>query len=846
MAVALAVCGAAFPDPGQGQVRTTGRGGVTLLPAPGSPGSPVGFVGPIAGSARATVDHPLFHSSYMGEEDQVVATTRYGPVTSRDLYLWLILRDAPAPFLLENYRKARTVSEREAVAETLRREIDDFVFTNYVLPQRMGNGPCDAVSGLREQLRILPAYQLTYLLRLIRPSVCIQQADRVKFLQEHRALYAQPERYRVRYIRLKSTFTEPIEEQDRVEARIVDLRQQIAQGDLTFAEAARRFSQAPSAARGGEIPPFAKGQLFFFFEEALSSLEPGEVSQPFRGPDGSYYLVQLLEVLPPQEPTLDDPDVAARVDEALWRKVLRAQYEYEGRLLFERNPVVLLISDWDTRADSDLVGYVGDFALTKGQMRDLFPFIEGDDLRRRDTLVFDILRPLLEREAMAQEVRQAGCDHDPILQRARWIVQNLTRRDAFMEQCEATLRLDEATVRSFWRRNPKLFTPMAMKRLFRVTLSPTNVGPPAEALVGELARILTVTARGEAPTALPPAMVASPGSIVDEVLSAGGAGAQELFGEPLPPEPFGTEGDEPLELDLSPIDTTGTLELPASQLADDLTTDGLETAELESTGTLETTGTVDLTVPQGGAAPTPAAGGGLASGLGGFGGLGAAAAAGTDAAAPPAPAPALPPPVPAQTIQPAAPPAPPAAVPAPPGAPATDAVAQEVDWSRIGPYEAVPNPLCPPIYEAPLYGNSLADFVAPRPPAVPWPSSIPFNPDLRFPKISATEFTALFKSYQSPDFALRVEDLGYLYVQDRKEIPVQVADLEPGAFSYPVPAGPAAVSYYVAGARQPVRPRFEEIRSRVYATYRQVHTQKCISDTMEEALKQARVEYRFE
>lgn len=811
--------GAAITAPADlsAQIRISNQS-VTMLPAPGAFTTPsIPSVGAAGGAS--TAGHPLFRSNYMGEEDQVVATSRFGPVTSRDLYLWLIMRDSPTPFLLDAYYKARTQAEKDALARTLRSEIDEFVFTNYVIPEIMGQAPCDAISGLREQLHLLPAYQLVYILRMIKPQICIEQADRQKFLQEHRALFAAPERSRVRYIRLNSTFTEPIEEQDRVEARIVDLRQQIAQGDISFAEAARRHSQAPSAERGGEIPPIRKGELFFFFEEAVAALEPGEVSPPFRGPDGSYYLVQLLEKLPPQEADLADPQQASRVDDMLWRKVLAATYKYENQELFRSRRPVILTSDWDARCDDDLVAYVGDFGLTKGQIRNAFPHIESEDLRLRHDLLAALLKPLLERAAMAQEVTASGCADDPLLQRSRWIAANLTRRDAFAATCEAGLDLRESTVRSFWRRNPELFTPVAMKRIFKVSLVPTNVGPPAESLVGELARVLTMVAEGESPRPLPPAVVASPGSVVDAILSGGGEAAQSLFGLPEAIVPPDVDPAAPLELDpdIAPIETTGTLQIPQPVSLDSRSTSepvlaGLDAAttsvvprvhKTDSAAGLKTTSeTINLaTSSAGGAAPAAAAGGVVAAG------------AALLASSP--------------------------VEPAPIADPAT------VPIGEVPPNTAVLNPCCPPEAVPPLYGNSLGDFVPELPRAMPCPASIPFNPDLAYPKLSSREMIELFATYVSADFAIRVEDMGFMYVQDNPAIPKQVARFSPGTFSFPVPAGPGAVSYYVANSKRPERPPFEAIRQRVYATYRTLQVNRCIAAELKKARAAAKIEYRF-
>src|SRR5687767_14097961 len=68
--------------------------------------------------APATANHALFHTSYLGEEDKVIAETAYGPVTARDLYLWLTIREGTnKPYLVESYLKAKTASDKKLLAK---------------------------------------------------------------------------------------------------------------------------------------------------------------------------------------------------------------------------------------------------------------------------------------------------------------------------------------------------------------------------------------------------------------------------------------------------------------------------------------------------------------------------------------------------------------------------------------------------------------------------------------------------------------------------------------------------------------------------------------------------------
>ena len=62
--------------------------------------------------------------------------------------------------------------------------------------------------------------------------------------------------------------------------------------EFQFADAARRYSQDGSASAGGELGWVSPGQLVPEFEQAMSQLKPGEVSQPIQ----SQFGVHLIQV----------------------------------------------------------------------------------------------------------------------------------------------------------------------------------------------------------------------------------------------------------------------------------------------------------------------------------------------------------------------------------------------------------------------------------------------------------------------------------------------------------------------------------------------------------------------
>lgn len=456
------------------------------LPASASRNSTTQIAPPAVAREITLREHPQFESPYLGEEDRIVANTAYGPVTARDLYLYLVLAERPVPAnLLEQYDESKLPTEREEMAADLREEIQEYVFTNLALPRETPPPPCHEIGAWKEYLYGLPGYQLVYLDKVVRPCVQILPADRVKYLQEFKHAIAQPERWRVRYIFMASNPADSIEERDAVRDTLEGVRQRVADGEIKFADAARQHSQASSASNGGEIPPFGKSELFFRIEEEAATLEPGGVSEVFAGP-GGYYMVQLLETIPAEEPSLDNPEHARRVDRGLAAQVLRGQFQFEFDKVLKKKVLVAYSNRWDERFDDDIIAEVGDFKMSKQQFQDFFPEIESDDLKRRDELIALPMRHILEREAMAQTVRECGFEGDPLLQRMKVMAANRARRICFVEQIYCNLSVDEAQIRRFWADNPSLFTPLPMKRVVRLTMRPVNIAPTPEQALEEL------------------------------------------------------------------------------------------------------------------------------------------------------------------------------------------------------------------------------------------------------------------------------------------------------------------------------------------------------------------------
>lgn len=834
-------------------------GPLPAAPAAAATPKPVTFPSlrplPIEGAAD---DSPLFRCLDTGDPGRIVATTRFGDVTAGDLYLHNLLRDdGTDPLALDRYDKARAAGDKQAAAATVRAQIDDYVFVQWHVPARMGAAPCDSLTALREALYVLPAYQMAYIQRIIEPTLILLPTDRQKYLQEHAREIVAPERFRVRVIRLPGSYSAPYDAQDATETSLTAIRADIAAGRTTFEAAARRHSKAPSAARGGEIPMFARGELFFFFEDAVAALQPGEVSLPFRGPDGSHYLAKLMERVPAETPDLCNPVHAAKVEDGLRRQVLRATYAYErGKLAKDRLVFQTQANQWDERKDDEEVARVEggrDFSLTKSDVRNLYPEIEGDDLTLAAGKLSRVLTATLKRWVMQDEVLRCHpeVENELWMVRARGIAANMARATALAFENAAAVPSDEPILRAFHARNPALFTPLPQRRVAQLTLKPAAAPAPgmpvaagvAADCAGELRRISTALARGQAPDA-PPAAVAVAGAAPvnpEELLrslvraSAGGqagpGGSGGMAGAVNLPAPTGQLQPVIVLPDtaappMAPLAGDGAVTVSVTVIEESLPPPAPAPAPVPAPVPFDpatTAAAVPTPAPMATPAPAVRPSGPAASGATPTPTTFFCAEIATASAAPD----------PAR-LRPASPGAiEPYANPDPPSDPDDDPALRPTVVSFDAPPAAIEVPAAAGTgllegarrYSAShLPGPAGASSLTPRRPRrVPAEQAIPFNPGMTHArKSSLPELRAAIDAYNAlgTGAVLVLTDLGYVYPIDNPALAAALAAVPDGVLSPPGPSGSGAASFISFETRQPPVPPYEAIRSRVYSAYR--------------------------
>ncbi len=278
-----------------------------------------------------------------GRESGVLATVNGVPITEKQLAFYRLIRQIPesptsevhkkiVDQLIENELMRQFLADRRAAADPKRLAaaiagVKADLRRRKIEPDKalreLGLGD----AALRRELSLPLAWE-GHLGRIL-----TQQSIRDEF-DRHRAEYDGTE-VRASQIFIKAPADAPAEKVKAAEQELARVRADILSKKISFADAARKYSQAPSREQGGDLGYFAfRGPMPAEISRAVFSLQPGEVSAPFRSSFG----VHLLTATDRRPGNLNLEDVRNRVirkmSQDLWDQIVgqaRAKAKIERR-----------------------------------------------------------------------------------------------------------------------------------------------------------------------------------------------------------------------------------------------------------------------------------------------------------------------------------------------------------------------------------------------------------------------------------------------------------------------------------------------------------------------------------
>lgn len=218
-------------------------------------------------------------------------------------------------------------------------------------------------------------------------KIAIDEARVSSYYEQNKASFTTPEKRHARHILIMAQPEDSEEVHKEKAQRAAELLTLVKASD-DFAALASEYSEGPSKSNGGDLGFFAKGQMIKPFEDAVFTLQPGEVSEVVKTSFG-YHIIKLEEIEPASTTSLEDAhdEIVATLqnEEAQALAFQLANSAYEGiisagslQAYADTNPEQTLIeTDFFTRSTPPTDNQMDDeflnqaFTLNAGELSSL-------------------------------------------------------------------------------------------------------------------------------------------------------------------------------------------------------------------------------------------------------------------------------------------------------------------------------------------------------------------------------------------------------------------------------------------------------------------------------------------
>ncbi|RLB87940.1 MAG: peptidylprolyl isomerase [Deltaproteobacteria bacterium] len=152
-------------------------------------------------------------------------------------------------------------------------------------------------------------------------KITVSDKEIKAYYDSNPAVFKQPEQVRASHILISVDPKGGPSRKAEALKKITNIRQKLQKGE-DFSALARKFSQCPSSAQGGDLGYFTRGQMVKPFEEAAFALKSGEVSNIVETRFG-YHLIKATDKKP--ESIISYKDVKDRLGQYLKEKKVQKE-----------------------------------------------------------------------------------------------------------------------------------------------------------------------------------------------------------------------------------------------------------------------------------------------------------------------------------------------------------------------------------------------------------------------------------------------------------------------------------------------------------------------------------------
>jgi peptidyl-prolyl cis-trans isomerase C len=174
--------------------------------------------------------------------------------------------------------------------------------------------------GLREQLKRGIMIN-TFIETEVSSKIEITDAQLKTFYDDHPESFQKPESMRASHILIGVDADADADAKDKAKRKANEVLERVKSGG-EFSELAKSESTCPSAAQGGDLGEFKRGQMVAPFEHAAFGLEPGDVSGVVETQFG-YHIIKATDKNPAEVVPFDE--VKGRIEKQLKAQAVQQQ-----------------------------------------------------------------------------------------------------------------------------------------------------------------------------------------------------------------------------------------------------------------------------------------------------------------------------------------------------------------------------------------------------------------------------------------------------------------------------------------------------------------------------------------
>jgi len=159
-------------------------------------------------------------------------------------------------------------------------------------------------------------------------GIKVSDEDAKTYYDEHKDEFKQEHQVQARHILFKTPEKMTEKENEAIVAKANDVLAKVKAGE-DFAELAKKYSECPSASKGGDLGFFGKGAMVKPFEDAALKLKKGEVCPDLVKTQFGYHIIKVEDVKEEKEKSFDE------VKSEIINKLTKEQAESKAREVIE-------------------------------------------------------------------------------------------------------------------------------------------------------------------------------------------------------------------------------------------------------------------------------------------------------------------------------------------------------------------------------------------------------------------------------------------------------------------------------------------------------------------------------